>query len=259
MILVTIAGFDPSGGAGVLLDTSVFKALGFHGTAVLTAVTVQNTSTVVRVRTLSPRLVRDQFLALKRDLAVAGLKVGMAGSAANIQEIGRLLARHTDIPRVVDPVLRSSSGRALAGKASALHYLRALHGRAEVLTPNLAEAARLSGRPVRTVAEMRDAAAAVFDRTGIPCLVKGGHLPGAPVNLLYDGKHIALFGIKRLRRDVHGTGCFFSAALLGFLVRKGDLFAAAEAATEWTHRAIVSSIRIGRGRAVFTPLSIPKP
>jgi hydroxymethylpyrimidine/phosphomethylpyrimidine kinase len=259
MNLVTIAGFDPSGGAGALLDTAVFRALGFEGSAVLTAVTVQNTAAVFQVKPLPARLVRDQLQALRRDFAIAGLKVGMSGSAANLAEIGRLLAGFPRVPRIVDPVFRSTAGRSLAGSASAAVFLRALTGRADVLTPNLEEASCLSGRPVRTVAEMRDAATAVYDRTGIPCLVKGGHLTGDPVNLLYDGSRTALFGKKRLRRDVHGTGCFFSAALLGFLVKTRDLIAASEAATEWTHRAIRTAVRLGRGRAVFSPLSIPQP
>jgi len=259
MILVTIAGFDPSGGAGVLLDTAVFRALGFDGAAVLTSVTVQNTAAVVRVKPLPPAFVRDQFRALGRDLVLSGLKVGMTGSTANFEEAGRLLAGYPDIPRVVDPVFRSTSGRSLSGQAAATSVLRALRGRASLLTPNLDEAARLSGRAVRTVAGMRDAAAAIFDRTGNPCLIKGGHLTGDPVNLLFDGRQFVLFGKKRIRKDVHGTGCLFSSALLGFLVRTGDLIAAADAATDWTHRAMRTAAPIGRGRAVFSLRSLPRP
>ncbi len=258
MNLLTIAGFDPSGGAGALLDTAVFRALGFGGTAVLTAVTVQNTKDVFRVRPLPARFVRDQSRALERDVSLAGLKVGMAGSAANLEEIGRLLAEHADIPRVVDPVFRSSSGRRLSGRASGRTFLRLLRRNASVLTPNLAEAALLSGRRVRTVAEMRIAAEIIYERTEVPCLVKGGHLSGNPVNLLADGGRVICFSQKRIPADIHGTGCFFSAALLCFLVRTGDLAAAVKSATDWTHRAIRAAAPIGRGRSILSPGSFPR-
>jgi hydroxymethylpyrimidine/phosphomethylpyrimidine kinase len=183
----------------------------------------------------------------------------MTGSAANIRECGRLLSGFPTLPRVVDPVLRASSGRSLSGSAAAGFFLDAFRGNATVLTPNLEEAARLSGRSVTTVSGMRDAAAAIYDRMGVPCLIKGGHLPGNPVNLLYDGSRILRFAKSRIRRDVHGTGCLFSAALLAFLVRTGDLAEAAGSATDWAHRAIRTAAPIGRGRAVFSPRTLPLP
>ncbi|MHB8054347.1 MAG: bifunctional hydroxymethylpyrimidine kinase/phosphomethylpyrimidine kinase [Candidatus Aminicenantales bacterium] len=259
MTLLTIAGFDPGGGAGVLLDAAVFRAFGFEAAAVLTAGTVQDRVAVRLVRPFPAQFVRAQFQALERDRNFAGLKVGMAGSAGNLAEIGRLLADRPDIPRVVDPVFRSSSGHLLAGSANGRLFLRAFRDNASVLTPNLAEAALLSGRPVRTIGEMRAAAVAIFEQTGIPCLVKGGHLKGEAVNLLYDGHRETLFPRKRIRRDVHGTGCLFSAALLAFLVRSNDLAAAARSAADWTHRAIRSAPPVGRGRAIFSVLSFPRP
>ena len=259
MRLLTIAGFDPSGGAGVLLDAAVFRSFGCDASAVLTAATVQNSAAVFQVRPFPPAYVRAQFKALLREQPFCGLKVGMAGSAANLEEIARLLAGQARIPRVVDPIFRSSSGRRLAGAADPPSVLRAFRENASVLTPNLEEAALLSGRPVRTVAEMGTAAAEIFDRTGVPCLVKGGHLPGEAVNLLYDGTRTVLFGHKKIRRDVHGTGCLFSAALLASLVRTNDLVAAARAATDWTRLAIRSASPSGRGRAVFSPSTFPRP
>jgi hydroxymethylpyrimidine kinase/phosphomethylpyrimidine kinase len=259
MNLLTIAGFDPGGGAGVLLDTAVFRMFGHEAAAVLTAATVQDSSAVFQVKPFSARFVRDQFRALDRDRAFAGLKVGMAGSAANLAEIGRLLAEYTEIPRVVDPIFRSSSGRLLAGASSRRTFLRAFRENASVLTPNLAEAAFLSGRPVRTFSEMRTAAGVIFEQTGVPCLVKGGHLKADAINLLYDGRRETIIARKRIRRDVHGTGCLFSAALLAYLIRSNDLAAAARSASDWTHRAIRSAAPVGHGRAVFSPLSLPRP
>lgn len=259
MRLLTIAGFDPGGGAGVLLDTAVFRAFGFDASAVLTAATVQDSAAVSQVRPFPPSFLRSQWAALVREQSFSGLKAGMAGSAANLEEIGRLLAEHPRIPRVVDPIFRSSSGSRLAGAAGRQSVLRAFRENASVLTPNLEEAALLSDRTVRTVADMRAAAADIFDQTGVPCLIKGGHLPGDAVNLLYDGHKVFLFGHKRIRRDVHGTGCLFSAALLAYLVRSKTLENAAREATDWTHQAIRAASPSDKGRAVFSPLAFPRP
>ena len=259
MILLSMAGFDPSGGAGVLLDLHVFRSLGFYGAAVLTAATVQDTSTLFRVKAFDPRFVRAQAETLDRDLKFSGLKVGMIGSAGNLKEIGRFLAAHEDIPRVVDPILRSSSGHRLLETSAGPLFLQTIKNRASVLTPNLDEASHLSGRAVRTIEDMRTAAEILFDRTGVPCLIKGGHLSGEAVNVLFDGSRSVLFRKNRLAKDVHGTGCFFSAALLGFLVQTKDLVRAARQATKWTHEAIRSASPIGRGRAIFSTRFPPPP
>jgi hydroxymethylpyrimidine kinase/phosphomethylpyrimidine kinase len=251
-VLLTIAGFDPSGGAGVLLDTAVFRRLGFHGAAVLTAVTAQGPTGVLSVRPVEPSALRSQYRALIRDLAPAGIKVGMTATAGNLAAVGRILDRHASVPRVVDPVLRSSSGAWLLERKAVPAFLEAVRGRASLLTPNLEEAGRLSGRPVATIADMEAAARAIFDRNGAPCLVKGGHLAVEAVNVLFDGQRVYLFGKPRLRKDVHGTGCFFSAALLAFLSRGRSLPRSCELATEITHEGIRAAGPIGRGRAVFS-------
>jgi hydroxymethylpyrimidine/phosphomethylpyrimidine kinase len=252
MVLLSFAGFDPSAGAGVLLDVRVFRGRGFHGAAVVTALTVQNTSRVTAVEPVPGRLVRAQYNSLAKDMRFAGMKVGMAGSAVNLTVIGRILARRPDIPRVVDPVFAASSGAPLLEKDAVASFLAAVRRRATVLTPNLAEAARLSGRPVRTPEDMGEAAEIIFDRTQVACVVKGGHLEGDPLNLLFDGRRVHLFGKRRLDKDVHGTGCFFSASLLAYLARRNDLAEACRLATEATHRAILKAAPVGRGRAVIS-------
>jgi len=257
MNLLSIAGFDPSAGAGVLLDLNVFRALGFDGAAVLTAITVQNTAAVFRIRALDPRFVRAQAEALVRDMAFSGLKVGMIGSSANLREVGRLLNNHAHLPRVIDPVLCSSSGRRLIESSAVDRFLKTVEKMASVLTPNLDEAARLAGRQVRTIADMHAAAEIIFERTHVPCLIKGGHLAGDAVNLLFDGRTETRFRKRRWAKDVHGTGCLFSSALLAFLVQSGDLAEAGRLATDWTHRAIRTARPIGKGRAVFSARFLP--
>jgi hydroxymethylpyrimidine/phosphomethylpyrimidine kinase len=249
--LLSVAGYDPSAGAGVLQDIKVFQRFGFHGAAVLTAMTTQNTQGVENVYFLSANLLEEQYRVLEEDILFTGIKVGMAGSRENLKTIGKILAAQKDIPRVIDPVFRSSSGTWLMEKEAVSEFLQEIRKRATVLTPNLEEAGLMAGARVRTIADMKEAARAIFDRTRVPTLVKGGHLEKEAVNLLYDGRTVYLFGKKRIAKEVHGTGCFFSASLLGFLAQGKTLEKACEHATELTHGAIKTAVRVGCGRFVF--------
>jgi hydroxymethylpyrimidine/phosphomethylpyrimidine kinase len=255
--LLSIAGHDPSGGAGALLDVAVFRMLGFHGAAVLTAITSQGPAGVRGLEPLGPAALLAQYRTLVRDVDLAGIKVGMAATAANLAAIGRILGRHEGLPRVVDPVIRSSSGAWLLEKNAVPGLLEAVRKRASVLTPNLAEAGRLTGRKVGSVEEMTEAARLLFDRTNVPCLVTGGHLAGEAVNVLYDGRRTSFFAKKKIPKDVHGTGCFFSAALLGFLVRGCSLRRACASATDLTYEAIRAAAPQGRGRPVIPRFRSP--
>ncbi len=249
--LLSIAGYDPSGGAGALMDVRVFGAFGFHGASVLTALTIQNTLEVRRVIPLPARTVIDQYAALDRDMVFAGIKVGMLGSAAVVPALGRILAGHPEIPRVVDPVLRASSGARLLEKTGIAPLLRAVRGQASLLTPNMDEAAVLSGMPVRTPGDMREAARVLFGLTAVPCLVKGGHLEKSALNILFDGRRTAVFGHEKLARNVHGTGCFLSSAILGHLAKGRSLEKACGLAADMVHAAILDSVRAGKGRRIF--------
>lgn len=251
--LLSIAGYDPSGGAGALLDVQVFEALGFHGAAVLTALTIQNTVAVRRVVPIPARTVSEQYRALAGDMKLSGIKVGMLGSRTIVPVLARILAANAGIPRVVDPVLRASSGALLFEERGISAFLRAVRSRASLLTPNIDEAAILSGRPVRTPKDMTEAAKAIYERTEVPCLVKGGHLQKSAVNILFDGRRTAVFGHEKLARDVHGTGCFLSSAILGHLARGRSLEKACGLAAEMVHTAILESIRPGKGRRLLGP------
>jgi len=250
-VLLTIAGFDPSAGAGVFLDLKVFARLGFQGVAALTGVTVQNTELVKSVHPCPPDLLLRQYRTLVEDVDLRGIKVGMAATESQLKAIAGILRENRDIPRVIDPAFRSSSGAWLLEHEAVPLFLRRIGKDATVLTPNLDEAGRLSGTVVRNLPEMIAAAKAIYAIARTPCLVTGGHLEGEAVNCLFDGRRVSLFGKKRLKKDVHGTGCLFSSSLLCFLAMGRRLERAAELATEFTHEAIRTSVRIGRGRAIF--------
>ncbi|MCJ7612269.1 MAG: hydroxymethylpyrimidine/phosphomethylpyrimidine kinase [Candidatus Aminicenantes bacterium] len=250
--LLSIAGFDPSGGAGALVDLGVFRGLGFHGAAALTALTIQNTRRVERVYSLRARQVKEQYEALRRDIPWCGLKVGMLGTQENLRLISRILEENSAVPRVVDPIFQSSSGAWLLERKAVPRFLAAIKGRAAVLTPNLGEASLLTGRPVRSPDDMRRAAAILFQKSGVPCLIKGGHLKGPITDLLYDGRTFRLYRHRRFEAGAHGTGCFLSAALLVFLADGYALDRACGLAIGLSLRAIRQAGRPGRGRPVMT-------
>lgn len=251
-ILLSAAGYDPSGGAGVLLDVKVFQHFGFYGVGIVTAMTVQNTQAVKDVFCFQADILKNQYEALAADLSFSGIKIGMAGTKENAKTIGKILAANRKIPRVIDPVFRASSGAWLFARNAVPFFIGEIRGRASVLTPNLQEAGLIAGRKIQTVAAMKEAAEKIFDLTAIPCLIKGGHLDKEAINILYDGRSTFLYGNSRIRKDIHGTGCFFSSSLLCFLARGKRLENACGLATDLTYEAIRNSVRVGRGRYVIT-------
>jgi hydroxymethylpyrimidine kinase/phosphomethylpyrimidine kinase len=252
--LLSIAGYDPSSGAGVTLDLAVFRKIGFDGMGILTAATAQNTKRVVASYAPPSRFLFLQYQTLRREVSFSGVKTGMVGHRKNIPVISRILGEHRGVPIVVDPVLRASSGAWLLEKAAIPYYISHLKGKISVITPNLEEAGLISGRKVRNLEEMKEAASAITDIVAAPCLVKGGHLSKGAVDLLFDGRRYYVFEKGKLHRDVHGTGCFLSSSLLCFLVKGYLLAKACELASAFTHAAIKKAVKIGRGKPVFSPL-----
>lgn len=250
-VLLSIAGYDPSSGAGVLLDIAVFRRFGFLGTGILTAVTAQNSRQVTDVRCLGRGFLLSQYEALIRDVSLSGIKVGMLGCRENIPALGRILTQHSDLPIVVDPVLRSSSGRWLLEKDALQTYLARIKGRISVLTPNLNEAALISGRRLQNPKMMKEAARRIAEQIAAPCLVKGGHLASKAVDVLYDGQKSYLFPHKKVPRDVHGTGCFLSSSLLSHLAMGKPLAEACALASEFTGSALRRAVPFGKGRRIF--------
>jgi len=250
-ILLSVAGHDPTSGAGASLDLRVFQLLGFQGMAVLTSITAQNTKGVRKVHCLPPDLLWDQYQALGEDISFSGIKVGMVGCGKNIKIIKRILADNPSIKKVLDPVFKSSSGAWLLERDSIPSYISEIKGQASLLTPNLEEASMISGIKIKNTEDMKKAAESIFSISSIPCFIKGGHFPRQMVNLLYDGKEFHFFKKEKIRKKVHGTGCFLSSSLLAYVVKGNSLEKACLLATQLTHKAIKNAVKIGQGQNII--------
>lgn len=258
-VALTIAGSDPSGGAGIQADLKTFVAFGVHGTSVLTALTVQSTLAVKQIVAVAPELVVAQLDAVLEDLPVAAAKTGMLASVAVVEAVAAALDRRRaatgELRLVVDPVMRATSGDSLLEPAALESLKRALLPLAFLVTPNLAEASALSGRAVDCPAAMRDAAKAIAALGARAVLVKGGHLEGAALDVLFDGRDIHELEAPRLPGGaVRGTGCTLSAAITAGLARGDSLDAAVRRAKGFVRQAIAGAEVIGRGAALLDPL-----
>ena len=251
-ILLSVAGYDPTSGAGVSLDLKVFELLGFRGMAVLTSLTSQNTECVKKIHCIPPEFLEDQYETLKVDVSISGIKVGMVGCGKNIPVIKKILTDHPDVPKIVDPVFKSTSGTWLVERESIPDYISDIKGNISLLTPNIEEASLISGREIRAEEDMKKAAEKIYSLTSAPCLVTGGNFQKKSVNLLYDGKTFYFFKKVKLTKKVHGTGCFLSSSLLVFLCQGETIKTACRKAIDLTHHKIESSVRIGQGQKLFS-------
>jgi hydroxymethylpyrimidine/phosphomethylpyrimidine kinase len=217
-VVATIAGSDPSGGAGIQADLRTFAALGAYGTSVVTAVTAQDPGGVYEVLLLSPASVTAQLSAVTGAFRHAAVKIGMLGDGGIVRAVSSGLACFGEVPVVLDPVLRSTSGRALLDPEGQALMAAELLPRAYLITPNLAEAALLTGETVVSVEGMRRAARCLHAMGPRYVLVKGGHLDGTRVvDILFDGRTVEELERERIPASPHGTGCVLSAAITAHL------------------------------------------
>ncbi len=257
-VALSIAGSDPTGGAGLQLDLQVFRALGVHGCAVPTALTVQDTAGVHSVLPLFPNVVTEQLRVLLRDVPPHAVKLGMLASDDVLRavEFGLDVLRGLPVPLVIDPVLRASGGKELLQRR-AIPGLRALIGRCALVTPNLAEAETLCERDVSTRAGIESAAKHLITELGAgAALVKGGHRESDADDCLALRSEAGvelrwLAGARIPGSDVHGTGCALSAAIAARLARGDALPAAVETARAFVREAIANARAIGAGRRVL--------
>jgi hydroxymethylpyrimidine/phosphomethylpyrimidine kinase len=259
-VALTIAGSDSGGGAGIQADLKTFQAYGVFGTAALTAVTAQNTLGVTAVHPIPLDIVLAQIAAVAADLRPAACKTGMLATRQLVLAVAAAIREHALDHYVLDPVMVATSGHRLLDEDAEGAVLTELVPQAALVTPNLDEAAILTGAEVRDVGDMRRAARALVAAGAGAALVKGGHLTGAElVDVLYDGSGMREFRHQRLAtRSTHGTGCTLSAAIVAGLARGDALLPAVEHALDFVHRAIVQAPDLGRGNGPLNHL-VPAP
>jgi hydroxymethylpyrimidine/phosphomethylpyrimidine kinase len=248
--VLSIAGSDPSGGAGIQADLKAFSAMGAYGMAALTALTAQNTRGVFGVHEVPPAFVAAQLEAIFADVQVDAVKIGMLSHPAVIEVVAAALERHQPRHVVLDPVMVAKSGDRLL-REEAIDALRSrLLPLATLVTPNLPELGALLGAaPPQTEAEMRAGGAALLALGARAALIKGGHLPGAAcVDLLVWPGGVARFAGPRIETaHTHGTGCSLSSAVAARLGRGEGLEAAVGASVAWLRGAIAAAGALGVG------------
>lgn len=252
-IALTIAGSDSSGGAGIQADLKTFSGLGVYGASVITAVTAQNTRGVQGIETLSPTFAARQITSVLVDLDVAGIKTGMLATREIVLAVADALAPIADrVPIVVDPVMIATSGDALLAPGAIDAYRSALLPIAALITPNLAEAARLTGRPPAvSLDQMADQGSALIAAGARAVLVKGGHAEGADaIDVFVVQGYVRTYSAPRIAtRHTHGTGCTLSAAIAAHLALGQPLPLAIERAKDYLTNALRAgqSLQIGSG------------
>ena len=248
--VLTIAGSDSGGGAGIQADLRTFASLGTHGLCVITAVTAQNTRTVAAIETLPPRIVEAQLDAVFGDFDVRAVKIGMLATAAIVRTVAAVLNRHPRVPVVLDPVLVATTGAKLARGDLAAPIRRHLIKRADLVTPNVPEAESLLGRRLKTASELPAAAEELLASGARAVLLKGGHLSGSRVSDLFmtsDGKP-RWFHHARIAAEGHGTGCTLSSAIAAHLARGDTMDVAVRKGIDYVHRALATGYEPGRGK-----------
>ena len=254
-VVLTIAGFDPSSGAGVTADIKTIAAHGCYGVACITAITVQSTAGVRRVDALDPALVTETLEELASDIAIAAVHIGMLGTAKVVKAVVEFLGQRSGrnkLPNVVlDPILKSSSGADLLDAAGTRVLIEKLIPLADVITPNVDEAAILTGLKVTDLDEMRAAAAKLHQMGSAAVVITGGHLEKATDLLSFTtkgGVEEEVFKAERQRSNsTHGTGCAFATAMSCHLALDRGLAEAALLAKTYVTAAIAAGHPVGRG------------
>lgn len=249
--VLSIAGSDSGGGAGIQADLKTFSALGCYGMTAITALTAQNTCGVRAIHATPPDMLRDQIDAVLEDMGADAVKIGMLHSPQIVLAVAEAIDRHAMRNVVFDPVMVATSGAVLIDDTAVEVLVRELFARVAVITPNLDEAALLVGRTLRSAPEMERAAQDLLDMGARAVLLKGGHLPGETViDLLItdNGERFWMQAPRIHSANTHGTGCTLSSAIAAHLALGASLVDAVELARAYVRAALVGGARVRTGK-----------
>ena len=257
--VLSVAGSDPGGGAGIQADMKTITVLGGFGMTVITALTVQNTLGVREIYELPPDFVARQFDAVAEDIGIDAVKTGMLPNRGIVEIVARKIREYGIEKVVVDPVLMAKGGESLMNRDAISVMMEKLLPLSQVITPNIPEAEALSGIIIATPGDMKKAAIIIHNLGAKNVIVKGGHLPGntgESLDILYDGSGFHEFRAARIdTKDTHGTGCAYSAAIATCLAEGKSVAEAVAAAKEYITAAIRDAWRLGKGQGPVNHLA----
>lgn len=255
-IVLTIAGSDSGGGAGIQADLKTFSALGVYGMSVLTSITAQNTLGVQGIHDLPPEFVGLQIDSVMQDIGTDAAKTGMLSNAQIIKIVSEKVKKYKVKNLVIDPVMIAKGGDRLLKENAVESLKQDLVPLANVVTPNLSEAEVLSGLKIKNLSDMKEAARKIFRLGAQNVLIKGGHLSSdEAIDVLYNGKTFQEFKAKRFEtKNTHGTGCTFSSAIAAELAKGKKVEEAVNIAKKYITLAIKNSLNIGHGHGPLNHL-----
>jgi len=247
---LTVAGFDPTGGAGIQADLKVFHVLEIYGLSVVAALTAQNTDGVKAVMPVPGRFVKKQLTVLLSGLVPEATKTGMLYSESNVAVVAQMIKRHSLKNIVVDPVIVSSSGKKLVEKNTASAIRKKIFPLCTVITPNIHEASVLTGIDIKSRTDMEKAAVCLKAYGPENVIITGGHLEDVALDILYNGEFHYLKSRKK-KGEYHGTGCTFSAALTALLAKGYSVPDAAREAKKFMNTAFRKTFDAGGKMKLF--------
>lgn len=261
-VCLTIAGIDPSGGAGVYADIKTFSAFGCYGAAVITSITFQNTQRVFGAENQTAECVRKQILPILDDFNVSALKTGMLPTSEIIEETARIVAENKLPNLVVDPVVRSTSGFDLIDDKALKSLIENLFPLSDIITPNIPEAERITGMKIKNVADIEKAARLMQSFGAKNVLIKGGHFAEeegrtkTAKDFLFIGRELHIFGVEFIAtKATHGTGCTLAAAIAANLATGRNLLEAVDSAKKFVTEAIRTAPHLGKGHSPINHLA----
>ena len=249
--VLSIAGSDPSGGAGIQVDLKTFQRLGAFGMAIPAALTIQNSQGVVAAYSIAPQAVSQQLETLLLDIKPDAIKTGMLLTKQAVEVVAKVIKKSEIRNLIIDPVIRSSSGRPLLRPDAVKSLKQNLFPLALLITPNIPEAEVLTGMGISTDEEMDFAAGVLLDMGPSYVLIKGGHQRGPATDTLYGGKTVLSFSTLRRTGAFHGTGCVLSSAIAVFIAQGFPVEKAVEKAKQFVDTMLKTAKPVGKGKTKY--------
>ncbi|RVU53986.1 bifunctional hydroxymethylpyrimidine kinase/phosphomethylpyrimidine kinase [Anaerosphaera multitolerans] len=246
--VLTIAGSDPTGGAGIQADIKTMSAHGVYAMSVIVSVVAENTMRVISIEDISLKVIRDQIDAVYEDIGTDAVKIGMLSNSEIMVAVAQKLREYSPLNIVLDPVMYAKGGNALMAENSIETLIKELLPLCDLITPNIPEAEKITNMKIHSIEDMKRASEKILNYGCKSVLLKGGHYIGEAIDILYDGKDFVTYETKRIKtKNTHGTGCTLSSSIASNLALGFSLKEAISLSKEYITKAIEKDINIGKG------------